>query len=119
MTLERIRTSIGSLTDIEVTVKIEPPPRFRIKGKVARIILTALKRLRSKAACQSSSAKSSNFPVGGPPAFTTSLSTPPNSFSVASVHCRIDSGLDESSTEAKTGTPVSFRSCSAAFSISS
>ena len=119
ITFERMSTSIGSLTAIEVTVKTEPPPCLRIDGRVARIIRTALKRFSSKAACQSSSEKSSNFPAGGPPALTTSLSTPPNSLIVASVHSRIDSGFDESITEDNTSVLFSFRSCSAAASISS
>ena len=118
MTLERISISIGSLTDIDVTVKMEPPPRSRIEGSAALIIRTALSKFNSKAACQSLSEKSSNFPAGGPPALTSNLSTPPNSLSVILAHCCIDSGSDESSTEAKTDTPVSFRNCSAALSIS-
>ena len=77
ITFDRIRTSIGSLTEDEVMVSIEPPPLLLIDGRTDLIILTALIRFSSKAFIQSSSVNISNFPGGGPPAFTTNKSTPP------------------------------------------
>src|SRR3989449_3940368 len=75
---ERTRLSIGWRTDIERIATTAPPPRSRIEGKQARTSRTVLWNVNSQPFVHWSSAKASKPPGGGPPAFGTRMSTPPN-----------------------------------------
>src|SRR5271165_5114219 len=77
--LERIRPSIGCLTDTEVMAMNRPQRRCCISGRVSLAKYTVLMRLRSDAACQSATVVSANVLEGGPPALATQISMRPNS----------------------------------------
>src|SRR5207249_1546131 len=113
---ERTRLSIGWRTDIERIATTAPPPRARIEGRHARMSRTVLWNVSSHPFAHWSSAKVSNPPGGGPPAFGTTTSTPPNEATAPSTKALTPSARDTSAGMAATSALVSLRIAFAASS---
>ncbi len=107
--LERIRLSMGCLTEIDVMLRIRPHFRSFIPGRTARVRFRALSRVRWKACSQASGGSSSNLPGGGPPLLVTSMSTRPKRLMAADTTSSGPPGPERSVTTGFTSTPVSFR----------
>ena len=76
-TVDSPRLGIGSFTEADVDIRIEPPPRAFIDGTTARTMRSALNSSRSTAFCHAASSNDTAAPDGGPPLLVKSRSTPP------------------------------------------